>query len=456
MVRLARADLLGISVNQPGRESHIEPVWYQANSPDWYSGSLSATLVDGDAEVYFIPETEVDTITVDEEYYQRLEDNATEIHRNVYTLEPDENGDFVLDVSRRGSEGDDYAIYRVTVDQEQYMFRLSFPAVPGVTSVEAAPEEETRAVSFAEQGAYITLQLPESWEYSVTSFAEDAYSAGITFWPRGREEGRLRFEYYPSGFGVCGTGLERSTMTLAGREVSVGTYDGAPVWDFISFGDDFAVWGEGHESWWAEYGEAAMGILDSAQFGEISGYVDKDAVHNYFRNYRLEDLGPGTVLPRDETFPLAKNYQAVYYGRDNTIRLFQYDVTGPDQVEVHNEWFGQVYEDVCISINCLQWDEHTYIYYGCLNRTQDGVDLKDGKIVFHTDDNWMRIITLTEFDGFCFASETPIEDFVVYTADGETVLDLQGYLDRGFLICDSFPVPEGEHICVLPISPTEP
>jgi hypothetical protein len=93
-------------------------------------------------------------------------------------------------------------------------------------------------------------------------------TGGITFWPRGREEGKLFFGYYPDLFAVCGTGLETTGMVLAGKSASVGTYDGRAVWDFIRFDDHFAVWGQNHEAWWAEYGDEAMTILDSAVFSQ--------------------------------------------------------------------------------------------------------------------------------------------------------------------------------------------
>jgi hypothetical protein len=37
---------------------------------------------------------------------------------------------------------------------------------------------------------------------------------------------------------------------------------------FGYYPDLFAVWGQGHEHWWAEYGDTAMEILDSAVFGK--------------------------------------------------------------------------------------------------------------------------------------------------------------------------------------------
>ena len=128
------------------------------------------------------------------------------------------------------------------------------------------PPERVRVVTFSEGAATITLPIPANWSYAVTSLADNENQAGITFWPTGHEEGVLRFEYYPQRFAVCGTGLENSTMTLAGQEVTVGTYDGRELWDYICFQEHIAVWGEGHERWWAAYGEQAMEILNSVQY----------------------------------------------------------------------------------------------------------------------------------------------------------------------------------------------
>ena len=259
---------MGVTIKQPGVDAYVEPIWCRAQDPDWYSGNLSATLVDGDAQIILLPEKDVDAIMVSEEYYMRNWDDSHSVINADYVLEPNADGEFVLDVSRRGDVGDDHAYYRVQVGEDSYMFLLSFPAVPGVTSHEAFIEEETREVTYSENNAYITLQLPESWEYSITSLEDDAYSAGITFWPRGKSEGRLRFDYYPDRFAVCGTGLKSGTMTVAGQNVNVGTYDDDSLWTFLSFGEHFAVWGENHENWWAEYGEQAMIILNSAVFRE--------------------------------------------------------------------------------------------------------------------------------------------------------------------------------------------
>ena len=270
LYRLERTDLLGVSIRQPGMESYVEPVWYRPGDWNWLPEEMVSTiLVDGDARIILMPEQDVEMILVSEEYYELLRDGEYTITVSDHFLERDAHGDFVLNVSRRGVIGDDYAIYRVTVGEDHFAFRLTFPVIPGETIIAIDPEQ-TREVTYAEHGVSITLSLPESWSYSITSIdAEElnaGISGGITFWPLGREEGKLFFGYYPDKFAVCGTGLENDEMILAEQKVTAGTYDDRPLWDFIRFGEYFAVWGQNHESWWAEYGDAAMEILDSAKF----------------------------------------------------------------------------------------------------------------------------------------------------------------------------------------------
>ena len=271
LYHLERTDLLGVTIQQPGIDAYVEPVWYATDSWAWMPEEMSTTLVDSDAKIVLIPEQDVDKILVSEEYYKCQLSGETAIISHDHVLEREKNGDFILSVPRRGEYGDDYAIYRVTVGEDHYVFRLAFPAVPGETSVSVGVPEQWREVRYEEHGAFITLSIPESWAYAVTSIDEESLDAGIaggiTLWPLGREEGKLFFGYYPDRFAVCGTGLESEEMVLAGQKVSVGTYDGGRLWDFISFGEYFAVWGQGHGAWWSEYGDIAMAILDTAQFG---------------------------------------------------------------------------------------------------------------------------------------------------------------------------------------------
>ena len=266
---LGRVDLLGVTVKQPGMQSHVEPAWYPSDWSELPIEDLAVTLVDGSAEIILTSEPDVEKILVSEEYYELLRDGEYAITVTDTVVERDWKGGFSLAVSRRGDYGDDFAIYRVTVGEDDYAFRLSFPVVPGETAVSFEPEQ-TRQVTYSEHGVSITLDIPERWSYAITSIdAEEldaGISGGISFWPLGREEGKLFLGWYPDRHAVCGTGLETREMILADQKATVGTYDGRELWDFISFGEYFAVWGQSHDTWWAEYGDEAMEILDSARF----------------------------------------------------------------------------------------------------------------------------------------------------------------------------------------------
>lgn len=273
LYRLARTDLLGVSIRQPGMESYVEPVWVRPG--DWKrlpQEMVSTVLVDGDARIILMPEQDVEMILVSEEYYEHLRNGEYAVTVSDHFLERDGAGDFALKAARRGTAGDDFAVYTVTVGEEQYLFRLTFPEIPGETTFAIGIPEQTREVTYAEHGVSITLSLQESWSYAITSIDAQELNAGIsggiTIWPLGREEGKLFFGWYPDRFAVCGTGLQTTETILAGQKATVGTYNNRALWDFISFGESFAVWGQGHESWWAEYGEKAMEILDSAKFEE--------------------------------------------------------------------------------------------------------------------------------------------------------------------------------------------
>lgn len=232
---------------------------YPAGSVQWEQ--VPAVTVGDGATLVFTQSGGEKTLTVYEEYHQMAAGGGETVTEQVHTLDITRDYGYELPVVRRGETGGDWALYRIDLGLSSYAIRVCFGA--GVSLSQTAV--------YSEHGAGIVLQLPEGWSYSVTSVDAEELNAGIaggiSFWPAGREEGKIFFGYYPDRFGVCGTGLETETMTLAGQTVSVGTYDGGAVWDFISFEEHFAVWGQGHEAWWAEYGQQAMAILDTARFG---------------------------------------------------------------------------------------------------------------------------------------------------------------------------------------------
>ena len=113
-----------------------------------------------------------------------------------------------------------------------------------------------RTVTYSNEQTQISLKLLDGWTSLVTD-------DGVTIWPESCGEGKLRIAYYPGGFGVCGTGLSTKEIRLGENEGTQGTYDGAKLWDFISFGRQYAVINENADIWWSTYGEEAMEILET-------------------------------------------------------------------------------------------------------------------------------------------------------------------------------------------------
>lgn len=119
----------------------------------------------------------------------------------------------------------------------------------------------------------ISLAIPTGWEYSI-SVGGDASSEefGITFWPEGETEIFIDVGYH-SAWGVCGTGLEQTKITLGDYSAVQGTYDNKEVWDFIHFQVEdtkgsYVALNAGTEAWWDEYGTEVMEILATIQITE--------------------------------------------------------------------------------------------------------------------------------------------------------------------------------------------
>ena len=109
----------------------------------------------------------------------------------------------------------------------------------------------------------ITVTIPPDWEWAKLDINGDwgdhvALSHG---------ENHLIIGYYPN-FAVCGTGLEQKTVTIAGMEARVGTYDGKNMWDFIVFPGDYVALNESGENWTEDEKSAIISILESLEIKE--------------------------------------------------------------------------------------------------------------------------------------------------------------------------------------------
>lgn len=113
----------------------------------------------------------------------------------------------------------------------------------------------------------ISMEIPQTWSCEAVNHDDGSYFLHIC--PPG-EEGVVRVGYWP-GFGVCGTGLTTEEAVIAGMEATVGTFDGGPLWSFITFGEDYVVINEGADAWWSEWGGLFMKCLESLVIGGNDG-----------------------------------------------------------------------------------------------------------------------------------------------------------------------------------------
>lgn len=139
---------------------------------------------------------------------------------------------------------------------------------------EAAEDEKTwERVESSKNFRRISLAIPTGWRYT-TSIGGDASSEefGISFWPEGEKDSAIDVGYH-SAWGVCGTGLEQTKITLGDYSAVQGTYDNKKVWDFIQFHVEdtkgsYVALSVGAEAWWDEYGTEAMEILATIKITE--------------------------------------------------------------------------------------------------------------------------------------------------------------------------------------------
>lgn len=123
------------------------------------------------------------------------------------------------------------------------------------------------------ENGYISLKLtlPEGWDWQ-TDPAEDG-TEGILFWDGEKPDQRFRLSAWPDGFGMCGTGVDFSEVTLAsgaklteareGDRWIVLIFDGVP--------GSYTVRPQGgtlnSTVWDAKWREQILTILDTAELG---------------------------------------------------------------------------------------------------------------------------------------------------------------------------------------------
>lgn len=130
------------------------------------------------------------------------------------------------------------------------------------------------ANTLAEQGGpygKLSLSIPDGWLYETCPIDSEKLLNGlygIRFYPKDAKDSGIELAYIDS-FGVCGTGLSEETATIAGNPAHIGIYDNHAYWDFITFQEDYAgivALTYNVESWWEDYSEQVMDILNTLSF----------------------------------------------------------------------------------------------------------------------------------------------------------------------------------------------
>lgn len=146
-------------------------------------------------------------------------------------------------------------------------------------------------------GGSIRLFLPSGWE---CQWVDSGSSFGYAFRPEGQREGWIKLLFWPEGFGICGTGLETKTMTLACGEVCLGYYDGNSQWDYLVYQNmpgSYTVTREGAGDWWPEYEAQTMALLGAVRLAE--GMKTQSEILEIAQSV-LEDYARQAVLDADE------------------------------------------------------------------------------------------------------------------------------------------------------------
>lgn len=191
------------------------------------------------------------------------------------------------------SDGQDGHMPQTETSEDQTGNRL------GTEESEIRDGTATQAVQGGPYGE-LSILIPAGWEcetYLMDSNDRGNGLYGIRFYPESVNNGYIEIAYIDS-FGVCGTGLEEKTVTVAGNSANIGTYDGHEYWDFISFGDQY----EGIvaltyfvDDWWSGYEDQVMDILHTVSFDKN---IKEGGAYVYSQESEISEIGLYVTLKK--------------------------------------------------------------------------------------------------------------------------------------------------------------
>lgn len=107
--------------------------------------------------------------------------------------------------------------------------------------------------------------ITENGIYSIEKNTDPKSEFGIHFRMSEQMNGQVSVLYHKN-FAVCGTGLKETKNHINKMPVRIGVYDNQPYWDFIAFTDTYdgyVIIADKPQSWWADYSEQVMRVLET-------------------------------------------------------------------------------------------------------------------------------------------------------------------------------------------------
>ncbi len=208
-------------------------------------------------------------------------------------------------------------------DSQARFEKFCLSLVPDEPQKDAPVSEDEFNGELSVAGPYgqISVSLPDNWSGEAVPVDEGKLMYGLyglIIKPVSVSEGQIEIAFMDS-FGVCGTGLSGENWNLAGKKVSVGTYDNHEYWDYIIFKDEKPQIVAQHtdcDSWTEEMWDEAYGILDSFQYNEKNA---EGGIGQYIPDSEVETIG--VMMDVNHVTPTGL-----------TVRFRQYDAKGADEL----------------------------------------------------------------------------------------------------------------------------
>ena len=132
-------------------------------------------------------------------------------------------------------------------------------------------QESGTPVTYENGCISMSLTLPEGWDWQTDS-SEDG-TEGILFWDKEKSEQRFRLSAWPGGFGMCGTGVDFSDVTLpsGARLTEAREGDRWVILIFEGVPGSYTVRPQGGTlnttTWDVKWRDQILTILDTAKLG---------------------------------------------------------------------------------------------------------------------------------------------------------------------------------------------